>query len=137
MGRAKPLTMTSRYQVKKFLAKSHRFMRQNPQKMFLTSIPDERETIVHRGQKRQYWLRILGECDEKTNEIRIDWESEIIPVLVHELLHVFFPQWSETRVRKETREIQRSLTPRQALNLLKSFVAPKRREKGKASPPGR
>ena len=62
---------------------------------------------------------VYGYYYDETEEIVIDYRRQIIPTLVHEALHHFHKDWSETRVYNEERRMMNSLTPRQIKNLIK------------------
>ena len=46
----------------------------------------------------------------------------IIPTLIHEALHHWYPEWSETRVLQQEKKIMTSLTPQQVINIMKVLV---------------
>ena len=68
------------------------------------------------------WITV-GECEQGTNRIMIDYRYEIIPVLIHELLHAFHPRWLHTKVTKTTSALTNQLSQRQILRLLKLFAS--------------
>ena len=53
-----------------------------------------------------------------TEEIVIDHRREIIPCLIHEVLHKWHPSWSETSVLEHERAIVNSLSSRQVRHIL-------------------
>ena len=54
--------------------------------------------------------------------IEIDYRKEIIPTLIHELLHRWYPEWCETKVRKVETQIVNQLSERQCKNILKKLA---------------
>ena len=63
-----------------------------------------------------------GFYDESKDEICIDYRKEIIPTIIHEFLHKWYPEKSETWVLAEERRIVNSLTQKQIKNILIHFV---------------
>ena len=68
-------------------------------------------------------LFILGECECGSGDIRLDWRWDMIPTLVHELLHFIKPDWNETEVESNTKKIIKKLSNRQVKWLLKKMVS--------------
>jgi len=68
---------------------------------------------------RTYW----GLYDYCAQEIKIDFRSALVPTLIHECIHHWHPEWSETEVLQEEKRIVNSITPKQALNLMKLFFS--------------
>ena len=64
----------------------------------------------------------LYEAEGKKVTITIDHRKEIIPSLIHEALHHWYPDWSESRVEKHERLIVNALTPSQAKHLIISLA---------------
>ena len=65
---------------------------------------------------RNRGLLTHGECTGRT--IRIDPRSAVpASTLLHEYLHLIYPSWSETRVRKEERKRWRRLSWRMKARL--------------------
>lgn len=61
--------------------------------------------------KHRYRSEALGEADKETRTIWIDPRGQnVAHTLLHELLHIRHPGWSETRVKKETARRWRRLT---------------------------
>ena len=64
---------------------------------------------------------ILGLYYPETDEITIDYRRSIIPTLIHEALHKWHPEWSETKVLSTESHIVNALTPRQVRNIIKAI----------------
>ena len=64
---------------------------------------------------------IYGYYERGTEEIHIDYRREIIPTLIHEALHKWHPEWSETKVLREESRIVNALSSRQIKNILKAI----------------
>jgi len=62
---------------------------------------------------------IMGMYHEDTDEIVIDFRRQIIPTLIHEALHKWHPDWSETKVCNRERWIMNHLTPKQIKNIFR------------------
>jgi hypothetical protein len=64
---------------------------------------------------------IYGECVYDEDKIYIDYRKIFLPTLIHEVLHYFYPDWSETKVLKEESKIVNALSVRQVQNILKRY----------------
>ena len=62
---------------------------------------------------------VYGYYDEEVDEITIDYRRDIIATLIHESLHHFHHDWSETNVGREESRIMNILTPKQIKNIIK------------------
>lgn len=51
--------------------------------------------------------------------ITLDHRKEIIPTLIHEALHHWYPDWSESTVERHETQIANALSTRQIKNILK------------------
>lgn len=66
--------------------------------------------------------RVKGCAVPADRTIRLDPRyPHILNTFVHELLHVKHPNWSETRVRKQTTKLLRRMTWKQKAALFKRF----------------
>jgi hypothetical protein len=67
--------------------------------------------------------KIRGACgyylNDKSISINLDYRKEIIPTLIHEALHHWHPDWSETKVLNNERMIINNLSMRQIKNILR------------------
>ena len=61
----------------------------------------------------------LGYYESDADRITIDYRRDIISILVHEALHKWYPEWSETKVRQKEKWIMNRLTPRQIKTIIK------------------
>lgn len=69
-------------------------------------------------RNRTRGLLVLGESEGRT--IRIDPRGkDLVRVLLHELLHVRYPKWSERRVRSEESQRWKRMTWKAKARLLK------------------
>lgn len=79
-----------------------------------------------RASKGFLFLRKISGChgfyDEAAEVIFIDYRKEFIPTIIHEFLHKWHYEKSESWVLREEKRIMNSLTPRQVKNLLKVLV---------------
>jgi len=62
---------------------------------------------------------VLGYYEFDADKIVIDHRKDIISVLIHEVLHKWHPDWSETRVGQKEKWIMNRLTPRQIKHIIK------------------
>ena len=65
---------------------------------------------------------ICGYYDGGTEEIIIDYRKDIIPTLIHELLHLWHPKLSEERIVKEEKRIVKALTPSHCKKIVKALA---------------
>jgi len=65
--------------------------------------------------------KLQGYCD--SDEICIDYRKDILSTLIHEVLHYYYPNWSETKVLNEERKIINYLTIKQVKNILRRFTS--------------
>ena len=86
--------------------KIYRNLRENPDCIILKKI---------RGNQ--------GEYDYTTSEIFIDYRCNILSTLIHEYLHKWHPDKSESWVLKHEQLIVNALSTRQIRNLLGAFGA--------------
>ena len=63
-----------------------------------------------------------GECDWTEDTIKVDYRQEMLSTIVHEMLHYFHPNWSETHVLREEIKIMNALSLCQVKNILRRFV---------------
>jgi len=68
------------------------------------------------------YSNVYGFYDDKTQDITIDYRRDIIPTLIHEALHHWHPDWSETKVIKHESLIINALTPKQIKNIIKAIA---------------
>jgi hypothetical protein len=66
-------------------------------------------------------LNCEGVYNPMIDKISIDYRKQLIPTLVHEVLHYLHFDWCETRVIKEERKIMNALSPYQIRTILKKF----------------
>jgi hypothetical protein len=60
---------------------------------------------------------VQGWYGRKEDTIEIDYRKQFLPTLIHEVLHHYYPNWSETRVLKEESKITNALSIRQVENI--------------------
>jgi len=65
---------------------------------------------------------ITGLYDSGTDEITLDYRMDILPTLIHEYLHKWYIDKSETWVLQEERKIVSALSIRQARNIIYAFA---------------
>ena len=82
------------------------------------SLQEEPESFILRKLKKND-----GFYDPDTEEIHIDYRGEILPTLIHECLHKWFPDRTEKWVYGQESLIVNNLTPKQAKNLLRKFLS--------------
>jgi hypothetical protein len=65
---------------------------------------------------------LCGLYDYGTEDIWLDYRREIVPSLIHEILHHFNPDKCETWISNEESKIINSLSLRQIKNIIKAFA---------------
>ena len=95
-----------------FTKRVYGFIRDNPRHIRIAKI------------RNKEWVRgklfpIAGLCSPDTNRIVIDYRTEVIAVLIHELLHAFHPEWCESKVERMERALINQLSQCQMRRLLK------------------
>lgn len=63
-----------------------------------------------------------GEYDEVNEEVLVDYRKEMLPTVVHEYLHRWYPKRNENWVIREEEKIMNALTQNQVKNLLRVIV---------------
>jgi len=63
-----------------------------------------------------------GEYDPFRDTISLDFRRELLPTIIHEVLHAMHYEWSETQVIRHERQIVQALSIRQVRNVLKRFA---------------
>lgn len=86
--------------------KIYNFLKNNPGSVFLKKI--------HGGN-------LYGYYEEETEEIYLDYRMPIIPTLIHECLHHFYPKLNEAKVLAKEKKIVAHITVKQCKNLLKAL----------------
>ena len=104
--------MLSKKELYTFTRRTYRFLKEHPEKLDLQKI------------RKKYGLKQppCAVCDKETKEIIIDYRHTLLGGLVHELLHVFHPEWSETTVLKMESAIINQLSTAQVKHLIKAFA---------------
>jgi len=74
--------------------------------------------IVLKRKQRNYY----GEYKPDTDTIEIDFRRDIIPTLIHECLHKWYPDWCESKVEQHEKHIINSITAKQVKNIMKMLV---------------
>jgi len=62
-----------------------------------------------------------GKYEPSDDEITIDYRKELIPTLIHEIMHCLHPDWCETKVLTKEREVVNAMSLRQCKNILRRF----------------
>jgi len=68
---------------------------------------------------KKLYSNVYGQYNDQTQDITIDFRRDIISTLVHEALHHWYPDWSETKVLKHESLIMNALSARQIKNILR------------------
>lgn len=69
-----------------------------------------------------YAGRIHYPKDDNMAEVILNPKTEVVSTLIHEALHHFYPDWSETQVLRMERSIVHSLSERQIRNIIKRLA---------------
>jgi hypothetical protein len=99
-----------------------RYLRYECDEILLTKLPKE-VTLSKKTQKRRY-SQLYGcyNYDSEQESIKIDYRFDIVPTIIHEILHAMHPKWTERKVRKEENRHLRSLSEKQVINLLRTYI---------------
>lgn len=63
-----------------------------------------------------------GYYDCFTQDITLDYRNQIIPTIIHELLHHIHPEWSEPQVLQMESYLINNLTENQIKTIIKKFA---------------
>jgi hypothetical protein len=98
--------MATKMEVRNYTRKLYRFL-------------DEGHRITFK-RLRKYRGSIL--THQFPTQLHLDYRNELIPTLIHESLHYFYPEKSEAWILEHEKIISNRLTERQVKNILKRFV---------------
>ena len=84
-------------------------------------------TPIHEGWIHDDHMFVDGETDFRS--ITINPIPEVVNTLVHETLHVLFPQWSENYVRRTTTYLMRRMTSEEIQTYYDEYQKRVRRKK--------
>jgi len=70
----------------------------------------------------QWWCdkRIAGE--QEGNIIRVNPKMDVVPTIIHEAIHLLFPEVKEKDVVKAEENLMKRLTKKQCVTILRAFV---------------
>lgn len=68
-------------------------------------------------------INTAGLYHPDTKQIRINYRHDILSVLIHEVMHHYYPEWSEQRILSAEKFIMNHLSQRRAINLLKRLAS--------------
>jgi len=110
----------SKKEVSTFLKKAYRFFKDKRNQLLFKKLPKEKS----RSKKKHRLVTVMGkyDCDGYNETISVDYRYEIVPSIIHETLHALHEKWTEKKVYKEEKRYLKSLTQKQALNLLRCFL---------------
>ena len=80
----------------------------------------EKPHIFHVVKLKGY---TAGQCHVEIERIEIHPKYEVISVLIHEVLHYYYPEWVEDVVLWHEAYFMKKLSARQLKNILKRFAA--------------
>ena len=63
-----------------------------------------------------------GHCMDDGSEIAVHYKHDLLSTLIHEVVHYYYPGWSERKVLRTEKYIINNITARQATNILKRFT---------------
>jgi len=75
------------------------------------------EDILFKFKKLQH--NYNGVYDPENEEILIDFRGYFIPTIIHESLHIIYPEWKENEVLKEEKRLVNLLSQKQVANIIK------------------
>lgn len=68
-------------------------------------------------------INTAGLYHTESKRIVINYRTDILSVLIHEVLHHYYPNWSEQRVLNAERFVMNHISKRRAINILKKFAS--------------
>jgi len=105
-----------------FMKRVSRFFRDNPKSVRIEKI---REVEVNPVTKKRYCL--AGDVDYTPHRgkprIRIDYRRDIVATLIHELVHYFYDDLSESKTRRMESALINQLSKSQVRHLLKMLAS--------------
>jgi len=106
------MTMTfNTYELYKFTRQVYKVLKRHPEKFTLKKLHG----------KYAYYLREIGE--NNIVEVAIDYRYSLLSSLIHECLHHIHPDWCESKVLVNEKNLINQLTTKQATNLFKRFAS--------------
>ena len=60
---------------------------------------------------------VQGWYGRKEDTIEVDYRKQFLSTLIHEVIHYYYPDWSETKVLQEESKIMNSISVRQVENI--------------------
>jgi len=72
---------------------------------------------------QKLYQNVHGSYSNETHDITVDYRRDIISTLIHEALHHWYPEWSETKVRQHESSIINALSAKQIKNILRVIGA--------------
>lgn len=100
------MTFQTKDEVNRFTRKLYRFL------------DDSHKVEFRRMRDLRGWIL----TDTYPTHVRLDHTDKLIPTLIHEALHYFYPEASETWVLKMEAKIVRSLSERQVRNIIRRLA---------------
>ena len=78
---------------------------------------------LFRSEPEIWVLRKLRNCQGLCDEslIEIDYRKELIPTIIHEAIHYFYPNLSETATLRMESKVVNNMSIRQTRNILRAF----------------
>lgn len=64
-----------------------------------------------------------GKCDYDADQILLHYKYDILSTLFHEVLHYYYPDWSEAKVLRNEKWVIDNIGKRRAVNILKLFTS--------------
>jgi hypothetical protein len=80
------------------------------------------EHIVDLTKHHKFDAQISYPEDDALAHVTLDYRKDILSCLVHEVLHFYYPQWTEKKVLREEKRLINAITERQARNILKALA---------------
>lgn len=105
---------SNKRRINKLIKKIQDHVQENPDAIKFVKIPNQKSGKRYVQYRGYYWP------EEET--IDIDYRYEIIPTLIHEYLHHFHEDWSESKVEKEERCIMAVIPKKHCISLIKLFA---------------
>lgn len=83
---------------------------------------DRQEHTIKLTKHHTFYAQITYPKNDTDALVTIDYRRDILSCLIHEVLHHYYPKWSEKKVLRMEAKIINRLTERQAKNIVKKLA---------------
>lgn len=69
-----------------------------------------------------FYAQIVYPTNDEAAMVTLDYRRDILSCLIHEVLHFYYPEWSEKKVLRMESKMVNAISIRQARNILKALA---------------